>query len=207
MRDALRQLFLDFLSAIVFLALYALTENLYLATGVAVAVSLTQIAVAKLRREQVDAMQWLVLFLVLVLGGATLLASDGRFIMLKSSISHSAIGIVMLRPGWMGRYLPPIVTDNLSKQFIVARGLLLGGVVLRARGGKSRRRVELRFSVLGVVLPHRPRRRQGSGSGRAICGLPHRRRPQAAHGALAGGLARDNNALRSGSAQARSSLH
>ena len=145
----MRQLFLDFLSAIVFLALYALTENLYLATGVAVAVSLTQIAIAKLRGEQVDAMQWLVLFLVLVLGGATLLANDGRFIMLKSSISHSAIGIVMLRPGWMGRYLPPIVTDNLSKQFVVARGLLLGGVVLRARGGKSRRRVELRFSVSG----------------------------------------------------------
>jgi intracellular septation protein len=122
MRDALRQLFLDFLSAIVFLALYALTENLYLATGLAVAVSLTQIAIAKLRREPIDAMQWLVLFLVLVLGGATLLASDGRFIMLKSSISHSAIGIVMLRPGWMGRYLPPIVTENLSKQFVVAAG-------------------------------------------------------------------------------------
>lgn len=122
MREALRQLFLDFLSAIVFLALYAFTENLYLATGLAVAVSLTQIGVAKLRGEPVDAMQWLVLFLVLVLGGATLLANDGRFIMVKSSISHAAIGIVMLRPGWMGRYLPKIVTDNLSPQFILVAG-------------------------------------------------------------------------------------
>ena len=52
---------------------------------------------------------------MLVLGGATLIANDGRFIMVKPSITHTAIGIVMLRPGWMGRYLPPIATDNLSQ--------------------------------------------------------------------------------------------
>ncbi len=122
MQTALRQLFLDFLSAIVFLLLYALTENLYLATAVAVGVSIAQIIIARVRGERVDAMQWLVLFLVLVLGGATLLANDGRFIMVKPSITHAAIAIVMLRPGWMGRYLPPIATDNLSRGFIVGAG-------------------------------------------------------------------------------------
>ena len=35
-------------------------------------------------------MQWLVLFLVLVLGAATLIANDSRFIMLKPSITHTA---------------------------------------------------------------------------------------------------------------------
>ena len=122
MQTALRQLFLDFLSAIVFLVLYALTENLYLATGVAVGVSIAQIVIARLRGEPVDAMQWLVLFLVLVLGTATLIANDSRFIMIKPSLTHTAIGIVMLRPGWMGRYLPPIATDNLSRGFIVGAG-------------------------------------------------------------------------------------
>jgi intracellular septation protein len=122
MQTALRQLFLDFLSAIIFLTLYALTENLYLATGLAVAVSIAQIVIARMRGDGVDAMQWLVLFLVLVLGGATLIANDGRFIMVKSSITHSAIAIVMLRPGWMGRYLPPIATENLSRGFIVGAG-------------------------------------------------------------------------------------
>ena len=102
MQTALRQLFLDFLSAIVFLTLYALTENLYLATGLAVAVSLAQIVIARRRGERVDAMQWLVLFLVLVLGGVTLLANDGRFIMLKPSITHSAIGIVHAAAGLDG---------------------------------------------------------------------------------------------------------
>lgn len=122
MQTALRQLFLDFLSAIVFLVLYASTENLYLATGVAVGVSIAQIVIARLRGEPIDAMQWLVLFLVLVLGTATLIANDSRFIMIKPSLTHTAIGIVMLRPGWMGRYLPPIATDNLSKGFIVGAG-------------------------------------------------------------------------------------
>ena len=127
MQTALRQLFQDFLSAIVFLTLYALTENLYLATGLAVVVSLTQIGLAWWRGEMVDAIQWLVLGLVLVLGGLTLVANDGRFIMLKSSISHSAIGVVLLRPGWMGRYLPPIASDNLSKQFILVAGYCWAG--------------------------------------------------------------------------------
>jgi intracellular septation protein len=127
MQTALRQLFQDFLSAIVFLTLYALTENLYLATGLAVVVSLTQISLAWWRGEMVDAIQWLVLGLVLVLGGLTLVANDGRFIMLKSSISHSAIGVVLLRPGWMGRYLPPIASDNLSKRFILVAGYCWAG--------------------------------------------------------------------------------
>src|SRR5687767_13988799 len=118
MQTALRQLFLDFLSAIVFLTLYALTDNLWLATGVAVGVSIAQVVIAKVRGERIDAMQWLVLFLVLVLGGATLIANDARFIMVKRHIIHTAIGIVMLRPGWMGRYLPPIPKDNLSQRFI-----------------------------------------------------------------------------------------
>lgn len=122
MQTALRQLFLDFLSAIVFLVLYALTDNLYLATGVAVGVSIAQIVIARLRGERVDAMQWLVLFLVLVLGTATLIANDGRFIMVKPSLTHTAVAIVMLRPGWMGRYLPPIAIDNLSQRFIARAG-------------------------------------------------------------------------------------
>ena len=122
MQTALRQLFLDFLSAIVFLILYAATDNLWLATGVAVAVSIAQIVIAKVRGEPIDAMQWLVLFLVLVLGGATLIANDSRFIMLKPSLTHSAVAIVMLRPGWMARYMPPIALENLSRRFVVAAG-------------------------------------------------------------------------------------
>jgi hypothetical protein len=39
---------------------------------------------------------------------------DPRFVMVKFAIGHVAVGAVMLKPNWMSRYLPAIVTDNLS---------------------------------------------------------------------------------------------
>jgi intracellular septation protein len=78
MRFALVQLVSDFLSALVFLALYLWSDNLSLATAVAIAVGLAQFGHLKLRRRPVDAMQWLALGLVRVLGAATLISQHGR---------------------------------------------------------------------------------------------------------------------------------
>jgi len=122
MRTALAQLLADFLSAIVFLAIFVGTEDLYLATGAAIAVSLAQFAVAKIRGRPVDAMQWLILGMVVVLGSATLITHDSRFIMVKPSIVHFAIGAVMLRRGWMMRYLPPIARDNIPEPVLLGAG-------------------------------------------------------------------------------------
>src|SRR5215467_3580957 len=122
MRTALMQLLSDFLSAIVFLTIYGSTENLYLATGAAIAVSVVQFTVFRIRGRPVDAMQWLVLGMVVVLGSATLITQDSRFIMVKPSIIHFAVGAVMLRRGWMMRYLPPVVRDNIAESVLVASG-------------------------------------------------------------------------------------
>ena len=122
MRTALVQLLSDFLSAIVFLIIYGATDNLYLATGAAIAVSIAQFAVAKIRGQPLDPMQWLVLGMVIVLGAATLITQDSRFIMVKPSIIHFAVGAVMLRRGWMTRYLPPIVRDNIPEPILVGAG-------------------------------------------------------------------------------------
>jgi intracellular septation protein len=122
MRTALGQLVSDFLSAIVFLVIYGSTDNLYLATGAAIAVSLVQFTVFKIRGRSVDAMQWLVLGMVVVLGSATLITEDSRFVMMKPSIVHFAVGAVMLRSGWMMRYLPPIVRDNIPDFVLLAAG-------------------------------------------------------------------------------------
>jgi len=122
MRTALQQLLLDFLSAIVFLAVYALSDSVTLATTIAVTVGIGQFAVMKLTRRPIDAMQWLALGLVLVLGAATLITQDSRFIMVKPTVVHWAIGAVMLRHGWMTRYLPPIARDNLPLSVMVKAG-------------------------------------------------------------------------------------
>jgi intracellular septation protein len=129
MQTALRQLAEDFLSAFVFLGLYLATGNLPLAVGIATAIGVGQLALAKWRGRQPEAMQWLSLGLVIALGAVTLMTNDPRFMMAKPSLIHFAIGAVMLRPGWMDRYLPPIVKDNLPQQIIVLTGYAWAGLM------------------------------------------------------------------------------
>src|SRR5262245_36994945 len=106
MRTALTELANDFLTAIVFLVVYLLSDNLYLAAGAAIVVAIGQFIVLKLRKRPIDLMYWLGLGLVVVLGAATIITEDSRFIMVKPSMVHFAVGAVMLRRGWMLRYLP-----------------------------------------------------------------------------------------------------
>ena len=42
--------------------------------------------------------------------------------MAKPSVIHFAVGVVMLRPGWMARYMPPIVVQNVATNVLVASG-------------------------------------------------------------------------------------
>jgi intracellular septation protein len=112
MANVFRQLFVDFFSAIVFLAVYAITGDVLIATGVAIAGAIAQFILARLRQQKLDFMTYASLALVIVLGGATLLTHDPRFVLAKPSIAHFAIGAVMLRKGWMLRYMP--ATDYVT---------------------------------------------------------------------------------------------
>jgi intracellular septation protein len=129
MRTALQQLLSDFLSALVFLVLYLSTDNVTLATSCAIAAGLAQVAVMKFLGRPIDAMQWLALGLVAVLGAATLVTQDGRFIMAKPTAIHWAIGTVMLRRGWMARYLPPEARERLPLKVMVASGYAWAGLM------------------------------------------------------------------------------
>ncbi|HEY4344991.1 MAG TPA: septation protein IspZ [Parvibaculum sp.] len=108
----------DMLSTIFFVALYMAIGDIYIATGAAIAVGIGQIGYQKARGRKVDLMQWMSLALVIVFGSATLYLHDPRFMMVKPSIIHFAIGFVMLRKGWIGRYLPPIAAANLTARMI-----------------------------------------------------------------------------------------
>jgi intracellular septation protein A len=129
MRIALQQLASDFLSAIIFLILYLLTGSVTLATSVAIAAGIAQIVVMKAAGRPIEAMQWLALVLVIVLGGATLITQDSRFIMVKPTLIHWAIGVVMLRHGWMMRYLPPAARDSLPREAMVISGYAWAGLM------------------------------------------------------------------------------
>jgi intracellular septation protein A len=122
LKQVFKQLFADFFSTILFLALWAATGNIFVATGVAIAGGIGQFALARHQGRALDLMNWASLGLVLVLGGATILTQDPRFVMMKPSIAHFAIAAVMLRRGWMLRYLPPIVKEHVSANALIAAG-------------------------------------------------------------------------------------
>lgn len=111
MRDflnAAKLLLLDLASTIFFLGAYVLTHNTILAVSLGIALGLAQIVIEFAREKPIDAMQWLSLFLVVASGTATLLTSDPRFVLLKPSLLYAMVGVVMLKPGWLNRYLPDI---------------------------------------------------------------------------------------------------
>src|SRR5947208_9384458 len=115
MKDVFAKLASDFFSTIVFLALYVITGNILLATGVAIAGAIAQVIYARVRGETLSFMTYASLGLVIVLGSATLLTNDARFVLAKPSIAHFAIGAIMLKRGWMLRYLPPIVAETIPE--------------------------------------------------------------------------------------------
>jgi intracellular septation protein len=111
MRDflnAAKLLLLDLASTIVFLVLFLLTHNTILAVGLGMALGLAQIATQFVRRRAIETMEWLSLFLVIAAGTATLLTDDPRFVLFKPTVIYAIVGVVMLKPGWMNRYLPGI---------------------------------------------------------------------------------------------------
>jgi intracellular septation protein len=115
MKDVFAKLGTDFLSTIVFVAIYWATGNVVLATGVAIAGAVIQLIQARIKGLQLGFMTYASLALVIVLGSATLLTSDPRFVLAKPSIAHFAIGTIMLKRGWMLRYVPPIVTETIPE--------------------------------------------------------------------------------------------
>jgi len=129
MQVALRHLLLDFLSAAFFYVVIALTGNVTLAIALGVGLGVLQIAVQKVRGLPIPSMQLLALGLVVVLGGASLITQDSRFIMVKPSISRFAFGVIMLRRGWLGRYLPKFTRETLPASLIERTGYAWAAVM------------------------------------------------------------------------------
>ena len=115
MKDVFARLGADFFSTILFLAIYLATDHVLLATGVAIAGAVAQVIYSRVRGKPLGYMTYASLVLVIVLGSATLLTHDPRFVLAKPAIGHFAIGAIMLKRGWMLRYMPAIVTENLPE--------------------------------------------------------------------------------------------
>jgi intracellular septation protein len=104
---AFRPLLADLGATLIFVLISAVTHNPLIATGLAMAYGVGQVIWLKMRREPVAALQWMGLGLVVIFGTATLLTKNAVFMMIKPSIIYVLIAVVMLRRGWMLRYMPP----------------------------------------------------------------------------------------------------
>ena len=76
------KLFFDFFPIVLFFIAFKFW-GIYVATGVAIAVGIVQIAWLHIRHGKADRMQWLSLGVIVVLGGATLLTHNETFIKWK----------------------------------------------------------------------------------------------------------------------------
>jgi intracellular septation protein len=120
MKDVFARLGADFFSTILFLAIYLTTDNVLLANGVAIAGAIAQVIYSRFKGKPLGYMTYASVALVIVLGSATLLTHDPRFVLAKPAIGHFAIGAIMLKRGWLLRYLPAIVTDTIPEYVTVA---------------------------------------------------------------------------------------
>jgi intracellular septation protein len=85
------KLLLDFLPIAVFFAAFKLFD-IWVATGVAIAATVAQIAWLRWSTGKVEPMQWLSLGVIVLFGGATLLAHNETFIKWKPTVLYWLMG-------------------------------------------------------------------------------------------------------------------
>jgi intracellular septation protein A len=125
---AARPLVNDFLSTIFFVVLIWAGVDVRIATGCAIGFGVVHVAVLKAMRRPIAALQWASLGLVLVFGAASLLTEDPRFLMAKPTLVYLAIAAVMLKRGWMLRYMPPVAPAH-GEALMVAFGYVWAGLM------------------------------------------------------------------------------
>jgi intracellular septation protein A len=67
-------------------------------------------------------MQWMIVGLVVVMGTATILTQNPVFVMIKPTFAYSCVGFMMLRPGWLDRYMPATAADLIPQRVMVLTG-------------------------------------------------------------------------------------
>jgi len=74
--------------------------NIYIATAVAIAATVVQIAWTKWRHGKVDVMLWVSFVIIGVFGGATLLLQDETFIKWKPTVLYWLFSTILLISNW-----------------------------------------------------------------------------------------------------------
>ena len=149
---AAKLLLLDMASTLFFLFVFLLTHNTMLAVGLGIALGLAQIGIQFVRRNPIDTMEWLSLFLVIAAGTATLLTDDPRFVLIKPTVIYAIVGVVMLKPGWINRYLPAIAR-MVAPDVAVVVGFLWAGLMFASAAVNAFVALTCSVATWAVVMP------------------------------------------------------
>lgn len=132
--QAMGVLLADLAATLLFLLIYAVSDNLFVSVGAGMVLGLAQIGWRLTTRRTVDALQWVSLLLILASGSVALLLHNPLFVMLKPSAIYLLVGVVMLKRGWMRRYVPEraiaVVPDLVDRAGYVWAGLMFASAVL-----------------------------------------------------------------------------
>jgi intracellular septation protein A len=134
----MRTLLADMAAGLLFFAILALTNDIYKATLAGVIFGLGVAGWIWVKTRKLEPMQLLGLGLVMVMGSATILFHDHRFVMYKPTVYFTCAGLVMLKTGWMYRYMPkatntqelPAATVRASRRYIEVAGVVYCVVTL-----------------------------------------------------------------------------
>jgi intracellular septation protein len=125
---AARPLFNDLASSLFFAVLILAGVDPIVATAVSMALGVGHVILWKLLKKPIAPLQWASLGLVLIFGGASLFLHDVRFLMAKPTAIYLIIAVVMLKPGWMLRYMPPIAKGH-GEGMMIAFGYIWAGLM------------------------------------------------------------------------------
>ena len=89
------KLLIDFFPIALFFAVFKLW-GIYPATAVAIVATIVQIAYLRFKLGKVEPMQWVSLGVIVLFGGATLLAQDENFIKWKPTVLYWLMGAALL---------------------------------------------------------------------------------------------------------------
>ena len=79
--------------------------DIFVATAVAIAATVAQVAWLKLRKKKVEPMLWASLAIIVVFGGLTLYLKDKTFILWKPTVLYWLFGAVLAGSAFLGRNL------------------------------------------------------------------------------------------------------
>lgn len=98
--------FIDFFPVLAFFIAYFIpqdrSQGIYWATAAAIAASIIQVSAVRLIYKKVEKMHLATMFIILILGGATLLLRDKYFIMWKPTVVNWAFAAVFFASQFIG---------------------------------------------------------------------------------------------------------